>query len=126
MNRILRELCEASLFIDSHEHLLTSKDLSRLTGIDRKEVLKELKSLKASGLIVYVRTIEHSSEDEPWFFQGWAVTRKASNAPEFEAALDTETAWFIHAWEEDTEADPWEYAKTFMSTRRFLDWRRTT
>lgn len=126
MNKILCELCRASIFIDSHEHLLTSKVLSRLTGFSRKEVLKEIKTLKDEGLVKYVRIIEQGWDDEPFFNQGWIVTRKACNVPEFEEALDIETMWFIHCWEEDAEADPWGYAKTFMSIRRFLDWRRTT
>lgn len=125
MNKILCELCRASIFIDDHEHLLTSKALSRLTGFSRKEVLKEIKTLKNEGLVKYVRTIEQVW-DEPFFNQGWIVTRKACNVPEFEEALDIETMWFIHCFEEDAEANPWEYTKTFMSIRRFLDWRRTT
>lgn len=123
MNKILREICEANLLIDCHEPLLPTKDLSRRTGFSRKEVLKEIKTLKAKGLVEYVRTIEQGW-DEPFFNQGWSITQKALSTSEYEAALDAETAWFMHFYCEGAEEDPWSYAKSFMATRKIIDWRK--
>jgi len=123
MNRILRELCEASLVIDDHDHLLTSKDLSRMTEISRKEVLKELKTLKSEGMVGYVRTVLQTW-DGPAFNQGWSITRNAITTPEFDAALDKETAWCLHFLYEETEGDPWNHSNRFMSMRSVLDWRK--
>ena len=126
MNQVLLALCRASVFLTSHDVLLSFRNLAAVTGIPGREVSRILRDLEHEGLIRYTRRFEYDSWMERRVSrQGWQITKKAYGTAEFDVALDVEAMWLSHFANGELEADPWLASAHYMDIRHFLDPRRS-
>ena len=126
MNQVLLALCRAAVFLTSHDVLLTSRNLTAVTGEKRGTVMRALHDLRDRGLIRYVRTSEYDTwEERNVLRQGWEITDKAYGTAEFDVALDVESMWLSHFANGELEADPHMAPAHYTDIRRFLDPRRS-
>ena len=125
MNQVLLALCRAALFLTSRDILLTSRNLTAVTGIPGREVSRILRDLEHEGLIRYIRRFEYDSWMERRVGrQGWVITSRAYKTAEFDVALDVEAMWLSHFANGELESDPWLASAHYMDIRKFLDLRR--
>lgn len=125
MNQVLLALCRAAVFLTSRDILLSSRNLTAVTGIPGREVSRILRDLEREGLIRYTRRFEYDSWMERRVGrQGWEITKKAYGTAEFDVALDVESMWLSHFANGELEADPWMASEHYTDIRHFLDPRR--
>ena len=90
-SRVLYKLAVIDCAIMPGGEVTPSATLAKLCKLSRKDTLKELRRLKAQGLVVSAHDsyYDHHSE-RSYLLTGWHTTKKARETPEYRKAYDRE------------------------------------